>query len=219
MPGAYDDLYNLTKEYYQKFYGGQSAGSFSDQYYASQQAMLERKRKRMLSRLKDETSALREGYMPSGLDMQLQTERVDIPIAEAESALDFQKLQAEEAERQRRENMARQMALAKLAEQQEASRKRGGFWGKLLGTGAGMLIGSIVPGVGTAIGGALGGGLGSMLGGGNGGNLDTQSLYNLYYEQALKGLGSSPGNENPYDPEQSGIDATWDPETQQWIKW
>jgi len=224
MPGGnYEDLFNYSKEYYTKFYGGKPGiGAYSDAYYASQNAMLERRRKKMISRLRDETSGLREGYMPSGLDMQIQTEQVETPIAEAEAALDYQKLMGEENERIRREGIARNMALAKIEEQKAAAQKRGSFWGKLLPGLAGAAIGTFInPGAGTLAGWGIGSGIGgAFMGGGNEGDGGYNSLYEQYYQQALKDLvQNSQVAENPYDPNQSGIDATWDPETKRWVRW
>lgn len=242
MPGGkYDDLFNYSKEYYEKFYGGSPIGAYSDQYYKSQQEMLERRRLKMLARFKDTTSGLREGYMPSGLDMQIQSEQVDTPIAEAEAALDYQKLQAEQFERTRRETITMQAAKDQIAQEKADAQRRGQFWGKIANLGittAGAIIGTIVaPGAGTVAGASIGAGIGkgveSMIGGG-GSNaatpqaaFDPSTLYQLQYEKMLKDLetrlgaidNSGVANNYGITPENSGYDAVWDPIAKDWIRY
>lgn len=164
----FTDLMKYYNEFYDRMFGGMDLETaYSKEVYGKQQELLggraERQQERVLERLGQ------QGLLRSGVGSRTMREEVDIPFAEAESALDLQRLESMQEEERRRQGIAMGFAGSKYEEEKAREAERSGFWGRLAGgVLGGGITGFLTGGPMGALAGAGLGATGSLFGGGAG---------------------------------------------------
>lgn len=192
MAKPFGEELKYYKDYMDLFYGSKS---YLSPYEVSLFGDLEKQIERRRERLTDVSleSAARRGVLSSGITGKYITETVTEPIESAHAELGMQKIGMIGAEKGRRHKEALGMAIDRIQREREEAKRRGGFFGKLVGGAiSGGITGFMAGGPMGALGGAglglVGAGFGGAGGGGEeGGELGYDNYLEMYLELLRKG--------------------------------
>jgi len=186
MANKFQEEFSYYKDYMNQFFGGMSYLSpYENELFADMEKMIKKREGKLTTTALENLQ--RMGTSGSGVGQQFFTENVTEPVQEAYSQLDWQKVQAINAEKSERRKTAMAAAIQKIAEEKERKNRIWKAIGSIGGTVAGAALG--IPGGpgGILAGASAGSQIGSALtGGGDGGGINWDEVMR-YIEMMERG--------------------------------
>jgi hypothetical protein len=190
MPDYFGREFEYMQDYMRRFYPGRLLSPTSEKVFGRWEQMIKQREAERTEGALENIAG--RGVLGSDINQRVLQRMVIEPTAREYAAKDTAVLELEEAERLRREGIARDRALARISEEEARKQRRSGLVGRVLG---GSITGLITGGPTGAILGAIGAGYAKQGEPGTSGIPGYNQMVKQYYDK-LNALTANGGDMN-----------------------